>query len=56
MTPDDIGLVASPPRPARSALQILGIVLAVALAVAGLVAITLLVLFVIAMSQYGSNK
>lgn len=56
MSPDDIGLVASPPRPARSALQILGIVLAVAVAAAGLAAITFLVLFVIALSQYGSNK
>jgi hypothetical protein len=43
-------------RPARSGWAVFGIVLAVVLALAGLMVVGVVVLFFVGMSHYGSNK
>lgn len=49
---------SQPPKPVkkRSTLQIVGIVIATILAVGGLVFVGFIILFMIALSSYGSNK
>lgn len=46
----------APPKPRRSPWVTAGIVLVVFLAIAGLIAIALIVMFFIALSSWGSNK
>jgi hypothetical protein len=50
------GYYSDPGKPARSGWAVFGIVLAVVLALAGLVVVGAVVLFFVGMSHYGSNK
>lgn len=55
LTPNPLPHRAEPPR-ARTVWSVVAAALAVALAIAGLAFFAFVVLFFVAMSQYGSNK
>ncbi|HEY2509136.1 MAG TPA: hypothetical protein VGI58_21675 [Streptosporangiaceae bacterium] len=48
--------MVAPPRPAHSAWHIVGIVIAVILAIGGLALIGVIIVFVLMLNSFGSNK